>query len=146
MASKVTSSLTLKTLIPDIKKSFLSNATTKRAIREEVIAHINEGNSPVRGEKFLPYSDKYAELKGKKSPVDMLVTGKMLRSLQIRRTKSSFLLSFRNKVAKFHNETGRVIRRLLPTKRGERFSNTIEELILNAVEKARDIAVKNQNR
>ena len=143
--SKVTTSLTLKTLIPDIKKSFLTTKT-KRAIRDEVIEHINSGKSPVAGFKFKNYSKDYAKLKGKKSPVDMLVTGKMLRSLQLRKTRSSFILAITNKVAKFHNETGRVIRRLLPSKPGERFATNIQNKIINAVEFAVNKSIRKQNR
>ena len=145
MKLKFRKSLTLNTLIPDAKANFLSS-TTRREIKNAVLEEILSGKSPVKGKKFKRYSPSYAKLKGKKSPVDMFVTGRMLESLQVRASKSSFFLAFTNKIAEYHNSTGRVIRRLLPTFRGERFSSKIEKLIQKALELALSKSVKKQNR
>ena len=149
MPVKVTKSLTLKTLIPDMRKS-LFNSKVNSAIKEEIIDHIESGRSPVKGERFKRYSDSYSKLKGRRRPVDMLVTGTMLRSLQVKSTKSSFVIAFTNKIARIHNDVGaglsRVVRRLLPTRRGERFAVGIANKIRKAAEAAVGKAVKKQNR
>lgn len=148
MKAKIRSSLTLKTLLPDIRAAFV-NDKVKKAIREEVIDTINSGISPVNGNKFERYSEKYAKAKGvSRNKVDMLVTGRMLRSLQIRKTKSSFFLYFTSKIAGYHNTGGENLpeRRLLPTKNGERFADKIQKLILRVAELAVKGSVNKQNR
>jgi hypothetical protein len=92
----------------------------------EVIKTIEAGNSPVKGYgRFEKYSDVYVEqmkkgkLGGKKPrPVNLTLTGKMLRSLISRDTKSGFVIYFTDKLAKIHSEEGagksKVIRKLMP--------------------------------
>ena len=145
MKLKFRKSLTLNTLIPDVRANFLS-ANTRKDIKNAVLNEIGSGKSPVEGQKFKKYSPSYAKLKGRKSPVDMFVTGKMLESFQVRKSKSSFFLAFTNKVADYHNRLGRVIRRLLPTFPSERFNARIQKTITKALELAVSKSVKKQNR
>ena len=150
--TKTTKSLTLKTLIPDIERAFTSDILT-REVRLEVIRTIQSGKSPVEGaRKFKDYSELYSKRKkgGRLSPVDMTDTGKMMRSLLVEKTSKSYRLVFDSDVADYHNRLGagrgRDIRRLLPTKRGERFINQITKRILKNANKAANIATKKQNR
>jgi len=150
LKAKMTKSLTLKTLIPDIKKSFLSQGNRK-IIRDEIKEKIQSGVSPVAGfNRFKKYSKGYAKFKGKFQPVDMKVNGDMLDSMQVRTTKSSFLIAFRSIIADYHNRLGagrgKVIRRLLPTKNGERFKKDIQNRILRMLEGASRKSIKKQNR
>jgi len=89
---------------------------------------ITSGNSPVKGHgRFPNYSSSYSgQIKkgrykeyGKKlRPINLTLTGQMLRSLISRRTSSGFTVYFTSPIAKYHNDLGagrsKVIRRLLP--------------------------------
>lgn len=137
-------SLGLKTLLPNIKADFSKpeNAT----ILEDVIRNqIEKGKSPVQGFGFKPYSKSYKKKTGKTSPVDMTLTGHMLRSLYVKRTsKYTLRIGFDSIIATYHNTMGasikKVIRRLLPTKRGEQFNyairKIIDRLMRNSIKKA----------
>ena len=145
MPVKVTTSLSLRTLLPDIKRSFLS-ANNGNAIEGAIISEISQGRSPVFGKQFKQYSTEYAKIKGGRKPVDMNLSGDMLKSLEVKPKGNSFIVRFKSKIAKFHNETGRVIRRLLPSKNGERFKKSIEKEIFKALELASKKATDKQNR
>jgi len=85
------------------------------------------------------------------SPVNLRHSGKLHKSLKVF-TKGGFLSNFRmvtqfkNKLADIHNRLGagksKVIRRLLPTRRGERFNNRIEGVIFTELKKAADYVAK----
>ena len=150
MKAKLTKSLTLKTLLPQIKKEFTKHENAEK-IETAIKKHINSGKSPVRGYAFKPYSKSYKKVKGKGSPVDMLVTGDMLMSLFIEKTrKGSFRIGFGDKKADYHNRLGaskkKVIRRLLPTKRGERFAYPLQKLIERIINKSISKIVKRTNK
>jgi len=149
MKFKVKRSLTLKTLLPDLNKNFEDKGNQKK-LKNVIVNYIASGKSPVEGQKFKKYSDGYAKLKGKSAPVDMTVTAKMLSSLRIKTSKKgSMSLFFNSKIAKFHDilgaGKGKVIRRLLPRKNGERFADKINKVIRSIVTDAVDKAVKKQN-
>lgn len=146
---KVTKSLTLKTLLPDIQKDF-SKSKNRKAMVEGIKDHIEQGKSPVKGKRFKSYSDSYSRIKGRRRPVDMKDTGKMLNSLTSRKTLSSYKIVFKSKIADYHNRLGasiaRVIRRLLPTERGERFAKNLEDKLTRTARIAAAKAVSKQNR
>ena len=76
-----------------------------------------------------PYPNK------KKSPVNLFLTGEMLNSMYVDRdeTRQVVWLGFADKKAKYHNDMGagksKVIRRLLPTKKGEKFIPNVDRTI-----------------
>jgi hypothetical protein len=146
---KVTKSLTFKTLIPDIEKNFTGGGV-RDVVVDEIRDHISEGKSPVAGKKFKHYSSGYAKIKGRKRPVDMTVSGDMLKSLSSKKTKTSFFVFFKSKIAEYHDSLGagrsKIIRRLLPTKRGERFTKVIQNRIIKALNDAVKKAVSKSNR
>lgn len=89
------------------------------------------------------------------SPVNLRLSGDLHRSLKSF-TKGGFLsnfrlvLQFKNKLADIHNRLGagksKVVRRLLPTKQGERFNNKIERVVLDQVKQAVNYVSKQFNR
>jgi hypothetical protein len=111
-------------------------------IKKEVVSTISKGLSPIEGQgRFQTYSKSYKEAINsgsykkfgkKQSPVNLKLSGKMLKSIKALVTKSGITIFFSSPIAKYHNELGaskkKVIRRLLP-KEGERFSLTITEKI-----------------
>lgn len=110
----------------------------KREIADLIIDKITQGISPVQGHgRFEPYSDSYAKKKGRKQPVDMVVTGKMLESIVVNIVSNNRLsIYFRSRIAKYHNEDGRVIRRLLPNQKGETFKSDIMARLKKLVKEA----------
>jgi hypothetical protein len=63
-------------------------------------------------------------------PVNLKVTGEMLRSIKSRIIKNGIAVWFTDEKAKYHNTLGagksKVIRRMLPSESGEQFSKVIE--------------------
>ena len=148
MGLKVTKSITIKTLLPTLKKEFLSRGN-QQELKNLVKRTIESGKSPVLGKTFKKYSKGYAKIKGRTKPVDMKRTGKMLNSLQVSSTKSSIVLRFKNKKpADYHNRLGagrgKVVRRLLPSNRGERFKKFIENAIVRYLRRAAREAARRQ--
>jgi hypothetical protein len=89
------------------------------------------------------------------SPVNMLLSGGMRESFKVvvspnivRGLMLSF--SYTNKLADIHNRRGagksKVVRRILPTRSGERFNRRIEAVIFEQLQKATDIVAKKINR
>jgi hypothetical protein len=150
MQIKIKKSLTLGTLIPDIAKEFTKPAA-RAALKLVIRELINSGKSPVAGKKFKKYSNGYAKKKGKKEPVDMTITGEMLNSLVISEGDkgNSLRIYFRSVIAKYHDVMGagtsRVIRRLIPWQKGERFTSIIMTLVKRLLNNSVDKAVKKQN-
>ncbi len=113
----------------------------KRAMRgtleKEIKESIERGVSPVHGKgRFVKYSDTYKEQMGtgklrnkKPRPVNLTLTGKLLKSLRVRITNKGLSISFDNKLADIHNREGagksKTVRRMLPTEKGEQFSRSI---------------------
>jgi phage gpG-like protein len=88
---------------------------------------VGKDGKPIR-EKF----EKGLGIGKKRSPVNMTQSGEMLDSLTFEHTKEKALLGFKDKKAYYHNDTGpggrkQYMRRLLPTKSGERFDRRIEQ-------------------
>ena len=158
---KVVKSLTLKTLIPDIAREF-----NRRRFRAEVVnitrQEIMSGQSPVLKKRFRQYSLAYANSvkSGKRKPVTMTDKGKMLKKLgtESSRSKFNYRLVFRRSIIAFYhnsvgagpkgkgNKRGKVIRRLLPSRPGERFNPRITKLIQKIANFSVKAATKKQNK
>jgi hypothetical protein len=113
-----------------------------------IVSTIKRGISPVQGGgRFKRYSDSYRDAiskasgeakkkEGQLSPVNMTLTGEMNNSLEAKKSSKSgaVTIQFDDPKAYFHNNSGagnsRAIRRLLPDRKGERFSRNIQEKIL----------------
>ena len=138
--------LTLKEMPKDIKKRF--SRELKQDIADEIVKDILEGKSPVRSHTYQQYSDSYSKKKGRKKPVDMLGEGDMLESIYVKQNKiGQLLIYFRDKKAAYHQKgKGNLpVRKLLPSKRGEKFNVRLLNVIKNILQKAVKKAVKNQN-
>jgi len=112
--------------------------TAPKKLIKDVKSYIVKGVSPVKGKgHFDKYSDSYQDAikKGrykqynkKIRPINMTLSGKMMRSLIRRFTKNGFIIYFTSELAKYHNILGagrsRTIRRILPLK-GETFKGPI---------------------
>jgi len=108
-------------------------------IKSAIVKTIQIGNSPVQGfGRFQDYSKmyksailggEYTEYNKKLRPINMTLTGQMLKSLTSRATVNGFLLQFTSRLAEKHNELGvgkyKVIRRILPVHKGERLKDVI---------------------
>lgn len=107
---------------------------------------IRKGISPVEGEgRFQRYSDSYRKAikdgsveKRGVSPVDLYLTGEMLGSLRVIKKNGKTVVEFEDKKARFHQDgTDKMpIRKVLPEKRGEKFTKRVTQLILKALRAA----------
>jgi hypothetical protein len=116
-----------------------------KMLKKKIPAQIKQGKSPVeRGGnqtggrlRFAPYSDSYKEtirrgrgaFRGKRiRPVNLKLSGQMLKTLAARKTKTGFTLFYTSPIAKYHNDKGagrsRVIRKMLPGE-GQKFTKPI---------------------
>lgn len=155
MPAKITKRLKALKLTELAKKPFFKEV--EREIPELIKETIQKGSSPVaKGGKdgtsgrirFEGYSDSYKKQiskgyhsdKGKKlRPVNLTLTGDMLRSLVAKAGMKSVRIFFRDSKAVYHNEKGagksKVIRRLLPRDGQDSFNPSITR-------KLREILVK----
>ncbi len=126
-----------------LKASF---KTVSKLLKEEILNEIEKGKSPVKGvPRFIPYSKTYRDaIKrgyysqfGKKTrPVNLKLSGKMLRSIKIRFTAKGFTLFFADAKAEYHQEGGgKLPRRQMLPEPGQDFNKQIEENIVKAIEK-----------
>ncbi len=119
----------------------------QRPLKRAIVNEINQGRTPVSGSKrrFERYSASYrrAISKGrfsdqskKRSPVNLRLSGKLLRSLVSNVSNGILKISFTDKKAEFHQEgQGNLpVRKLLPGP-GEKFSKTIQLMIREFVSK-----------
>lgn len=136
MGIKISKKLDLKKFIPEVKKRMPS--TLKSSIEDAIVDQIQSGISPVRGfNRFKKYSEKYAKQKRvSRTDVDMTLSGNMLNNqLKVTSSKGSILIRFVGKIAGYHNdgEGNNPERRLLPSKKGERFKEKIWDDVLKRV-------------
>jgi len=149
-----------KALTEPVKKAISNfnkelNKGTLTELSDEVKAQIKRGISPVEGSlKFERYSESYREAiqkkrgeakkkQGKKSPVDMTLSGDMLKALEVVRRSGKVFMEFTGKEtaerAYFHNNSGagksRKIRRLLPDANGERFNTVLQRKFVAIVKR-----------
>ena len=106
-------------------------------LKKEIVKSIERGVSPVKGEgRFPEYSEVYKDqikdgrYAGKRTrPVNLRLTGDLLKSLIIKATNKGLSVIFDNKLADIHNRLGagksKAFRRMLPTEKGEEFSRSI---------------------
>lgn len=140
MPIKVKKKIFLKDMPKDIKKKF--GKDLKKEIGDEIILDIIQGKSPVRSHTFKPYADiKY---KGRKKPVDMHVSGKMLKSIRVKQDRlGRLLISFKSKTAAYHQEgTSKMPQRKLLPAKNEQFNIRLTKFIKKILE----LAVKKTTR
>ena len=125
MSNKLLNKREMSKIIKRIKKGFSTDKRQYKIIEQEIVKQIKSGNSPVKGfKKYQKYSKNYKI--GRKRPVNLTVTGKMLKSLIVRSRKTGRInIFFKSKIAKYHDDEGRVLRRMLPWQNGEEFKATI---------------------
>lgn len=136
---------------------------TKKFIKDEIIKSIERGVSPVakggtdpKGTsgslRFQGYSDSYKDKMGKgeltskrQRPVNLTVTGKLLRSIKSQLTKDGVKVWFADEKAKYHDKLGagksKILRRLIPHK-GETWNAGINKKIVNALKEAIKLSKK----
>ena len=132
-----------RSISKDVNRAAVNGVVKDRVLIEnEIIATILSGTSPVKGKSFKQYSKNYADRAkgGNRKPVNMMVTGDMLDSLQVKRSGKSISIAFKSKIAVFHDKLGaglsKVIRRLLPdSSKGETFKSNINDVIKRAVDR-----------
>lgn len=137
MPLKVKKVLTFKEIPKRVQRKYSKAA--KPIIADLIVEKILSGKSPVRGGgSFEKYSDSYKKIKGRVLPVDMLVTGKMLESVRVKLSGSlrRIEISFKSKIARYHDRgMGRLpVRKLLPSRRGEAFTNDIIRKMIKILE------------
>lgn len=131
---------------------------TPSALKDSILKEIKGGRSPVKGKgRFVKYSDDYlrAIRKGtlpfpkRKRPVNMTLSGVMLENLFSEITAKGLKIGIRSELADIHNRQGagksKVVRRLLPTNRGEEFNKSIQLDLREALVKARNRAISKIN-
>ena len=107
--------------------------------KKEITESIERGVSPVKGQgRFQNYSDSYKEaiedgrysrFTKRKRPVNLKLSGQLLKSLFVKVSRKGLIIGFDNKLADIHNNKGvgksKTVRRMLPTEEGEEFSRSI---------------------
>ncbi len=106
--SRVKIDLSLRRLPRDIRKSWSSEL--RRKIEPAVVGRIENGLSPVEGfGKYQKYSDSYKRSKkfrdANKSPrpVNLKLTGRMLKTFFTNITLKGLSIGFRSPTAKYHD-------------------------------------------
>lgn len=121
---------------------FKQQAFKKLAVKyeESIRKDIDGGRSPVKGKgRFQKYSDsyrqaidsgRYSEYSKRKRPVNMKLSGDMMKSFSARAFRDRILIKFDSFLADIHNRRGagksKTVRRLLPTRSGETFNQSIQ--------------------
>lgn len=115
-----------KKLSSKVSNEFIKKASEE--VKPLIVDTILKGASPVKGYKrFENYSPSYRDAirKGRYSsegkrprPVNLFLTGRMLKSIKSVITKNGFTVWFTDKKAKYHNDIGvgaaGTIRKMLP--------------------------------
>jgi len=152
--AKIRISKDFKKAYEDAKKNMQKKMRSE--VKKEIVSAIQKGISPVSGKgRFANYSISYqgAIKKGYYSrfakalrPVNLTLSGQMLKSIKDRVTSKGFTIRFSDKKAKYHNEKGagksRVVRRMLPVN-----NEKLSRAILSNIEKIfKDIVKKSFKR
>ena len=149
MGVKIKRKGNLKSLINDINLGISKQKFNKS--KKLIIKRITAGSSPVSGfGKYEKYSSQYANSKknGKRTPVTLVDTGKMLKTLKFAPTsKGKIRIFFSSTIAKFHNTPGlaRVLRKMLPSEPGLKFIPSIQKSINKEIEAVVSRATTKQN-
>lgn len=143
MPIKVKTKLFLKDMPKNISRNF--SRALKDDIGIEIINEIMSGKSPVGGKKFADY--KNFKYKGRKKPVDMFNSGKMLKSLTVKQNrKGQVRIFFSSKIAIHHQEgtENMAARELLPVEKGLKFNSRITKFINKILKRATKKEIKRQ--
>lgn len=149
-------------LIPSVKKTFAKNGPKR--FRRNILADMNNGVSPVKFQRWGKYSDSYkkqiekgtgylALATGSKSKgtVTLKVSGELWKSLAVYTNGAYFssfrmIIHFKDFLADIHNRRGagrsKVVRRMLPTKKGEEFNRTLTKGLVDDIKRAASTVVK----
>lgn len=137
-------------LIPDIEKEVYKDLAGE--IADIIVEQVTSGVSPVKGQNRYPaYSEEYAKKKGRKQPVDLVKSGKMLENLRARITRNGVTLEFPSKAQreKFEGHqfgaNGLPVRKILPVGRGEKFKQKILDKIIRIAQKSVNEVVDDAN-
>lgn len=136
--------MTTKIDFSDAKKDIANfkkkgKSALKDVYKKEIVESIERGVSPVKGQgRFQQYSEsykdaisagRYSRFAKRKRPVNLKLSGDLLKSIFVKVTNKGLLIGFDNKLADIHNNRGagksKAVRRMLPTKEGEEFSRSI---------------------
>lgn len=150
----------IKLFGPRVQRSFVKQMP--KVLSREIKEDIASGLSPVKGAGVYPkYSKDYGRrVKGRRRPVDLFLSGKLLNSLKISFSRIGILtVEFTDKKAAFHNgndagkkkqgaklSNGLPVRRMLPDRRGEQFNNGIRKTIDRLLDRIIKREVTKQNR
>lgn len=137
MGVKVTKRLTLNSIPLRFKKQFAMEIEEQMA--DEIQKTILSGKSPVDDKRFQKYSNSYSKTKGRKAPVDMLQEGTMLNSITVKlKGAKSAVIGFSDEKSEWHDKGlgSNPQRKLLPSRRGEKFSERIMKKIVRLLKKA----------
>lgn len=151
MARVKTNFSDIRALLPKLKKAVqtVSRETLQKAIIDKSILL---GISPVEGEgKFEVYSPsykqairdgRYKEFTKSISPVNLKLSGELLRSFFVEPTGNGLKVGFRNELAEIHTVRGagpsKTIRKMLPVGKDEKFKRSIQKEIVDLVQRAID--------
>ena len=142
--AKITISPKLKTVQRKIEKNWVDS--TKTLVKKLILERIGKGLSPVKGKgAYQKYSDsykkgirqgRYSSFSKRIRPINLELTGKMLRSIKARVSGTTISVWFTDKKAKWHNKgMGRnPERRMIPLE-NEVFSSKITKELEKDLEK-----------
>jgi len=107
-----------------------------------IISQIEKGISPVDGEgRFVEYSDAYKKqikdkslpVPKKQRPVNLKLTGKLLKSIKSTVSSNILTITFTNFLAEIHSILGagksKTIRKMLPFEKGDDFNPAINRVL-----------------
>lgn len=124
----------LNKFVPNVRKNFAKEV--KKTIVDKIVDHILSGKSPVKFQRFKQYSVSYAKVKGRRKPVDMKVSGDMLKSLKAKQKRNGTLeILFESVTATYHDGRNPNVRRRLLPRNGEEFSPKITREIVRQLKK-----------
>jgi len=116
----------LSTVGRDARTKFSRQAADQ--LKKDIVSTIKTGNSPVKNfRRFQGYSPSYRQAinrgryrryNKRLRPVNLTLSGRMLKSIASRLTTEGFMIYFTSRLVKYHNDLGagrsRVKRRILP--------------------------------
>jgi len=108
-------------------------------IEKVILSEMNKGNSPVKGEKWVGYSESYKDairkgryvtFRKRTVPVNLKLSGKLHRSIKIKYSNGVLTFRFDSKIAEYHQNGGGKLpqRKILPEK-NEEFTNKVQNVI-----------------
>lgn len=140
--------------ILDLKDIFLKfNRDLERALKKDIpekikkaiISDMNKGISPVKGHRWVKYSDSYAEAiqKGRYSrfrkrvfPVNLKLSGKLQKSLDIDFRLGFLVIEFKDEKAEYHDKgTDKLPQRKILPNKNEQFNDKIQNVIDSSINK-----------